>query len=112
MKPRALLPDEMLEQAADCLRTLAHPVRLRIVELLSLGSVPVTELAETIGLPQAAVSQHLSLMKAHGLLSSHREGRRVFYELDHPQCATVLQCMQTQSNAQRAGSARKKTKKR
>lgn len=101
MPAKSALPDHVLEEAAECLRALAHPVRLRICEVLAGASVTVSELAERVGLGQAAVSQHLSLMKAHGLLRAVREGRCVYYEIQHPQCTQILLCMQQQYAGER-----------
>ncbi len=93
MRSKRRIPEERLERAAVCLRALAHPLRLRIVEILDSEDLSVTDLAERLRQPQAAVSQHLNLMKAHGLLRSERHGRSVHYRLLHPQCRQVLQCI-------------------
>ena len=50
-------------QAAECLKTLAHPVRLRIVQLLLHGRYTVGELAEDCGVPDNVASEHLRLMQ-------------------------------------------------
>jgi DNA-binding transcriptional ArsR family regulator len=84
---------EVLSRAASVLRVLAHPHRLKIVELLSPGKLTVSQLTEQLGLAQNAVSQHLNFMKAHGILDSHREGRNVYYEVVHPHARTVLGCI-------------------
>ena len=70
------IPREVLEMAAECLRTLAHPVRLRIVELLLQGQYTVGELAEECGIRPNVASEHLRLMEMCGLLTKEREGRR------------------------------------
>lgn len=88
-----LLPERLLEQAAGVLRVLAHPHRLRIVELLSLQRHTVGELAEAIGLAQHAVSQHLNHMKAHGILDSRRVGRNVYYSVANPNALNILECI-------------------
>ena len=62
-----LIPMERLEQAVEVLRVLAPPHRLRICDLLLSRRMSVGELAEHLDLPANAVSQHLNLMKAHGL---------------------------------------------
>ncbi len=105
MANRTNIPDRVLEDTAACLKILAHPLRLRIVEILEQEDLTVGMLAERLGLPQAAVSQHLNLMKARGLLISQREGRSVHYRVLHPQCTQILGCIR--SNLQK-----KKTRKR
>jgi len=98
MRPRTRIKSprigaERLEMAARALRVLAHPSRLRIVEILMEGPIPVGELAEEIGLGQAAVSQHLNHMRAHGIVESERDGRQVFYEVVDPNALHVIQCI-------------------
>jgi len=75
------------------MRVLAHPHRLRICELLLRSPIPVGVLALNLGLPANAVSQHLGLLKAHGLLSSHRQGKAVYYQVVAPEPAWLLQCI-------------------
>ena len=53
------------------------------------------ELAEAVDLPAAAVSQHLNIMRAHGLVEAEREGRHVFYKVLGPQARTIIGCLRT-----------------
>lgn len=80
--------------AAECLKTLAHPVRLRIVQLLLCGRYTVGELAEDCGIPDNVASEHLRLLKHCGFLSSQREGRRVYYEVAEPHLAQLMACIE------------------
>lgn len=90
---RRTIPADVLEHCSAALRVLAHPVRLRVVELLDARRLTVGELAEALGEPQAAVSQHLSKMRAAGLLSVDREGRSAYYRVTNPACLAVLSCI-------------------
>lgn len=84
-----------LNEAAECLRILAHPHRLRIVQLLLTGRrYTVNELAEACGLPQPSMSDHLRLMQRCGFLNSQREGRMVFYEIAEPHLQDIMNCLQ------------------
>ena len=87
------MTDEHLVQAAECLRVLAHPVRLRIVEYLLEDKYAVGELAVMCDVPQNVASEHLRLMEHCGLLKREREGRRVFYSVGHACLGTVLACV-------------------
>jgi DNA-binding transcriptional ArsR family regulator len=87
------LPASVLERAAAVLRVLGHAHRLRIVELLSGQDLTVGELAEVIGIAPHACSQHLNLMKAHGLLASTREGKRIHYRVINPNALSVIECI-------------------
>ncbi len=65
--------------ATDVLKLLADDSRLRIVWALLHGEHSVNELAEHVGISASTVSQHLSKLKAAGLVISRREGNFIFY---------------------------------
>ena len=92
-KPR-LTPLPQLEEAAECLKILAHPHRLRIVQMLLRGRYTVGDLAEACGIPSHMASEHLRLMQRCGLLSSEKEGRKAFYEVAEPHLADIMHCVE------------------
>jgi len=75
------------------LKTVAHPVRLRIVELLEAGEKSVTELKDLLGVTQPLTSQHLSQMRMRGVLGSRREGAQVYYSIANPDEVKVIHCI-------------------
>lgn len=81
-------------QAAECLRTLAHPVRLRMVQLLLQGRYTVGELAEDCEVPDNVASEHLRLMQRCGFFTSEREGRKVFYQVAEPHLQDIMNCIE------------------
>lgn len=83
-----------LEQAAECLRTLAHPHRLRIVQMLLRGRYAVGELADACGIPSHMASEHLRLMQRCGFLSCEKEGRNAYYRVAEPHLANILACVE------------------
>ena len=89
------LTAEKLARTAEMLRVLAHPQRLRLIELLERKAVglPVNELSACIGLAPAATSQHLNHMRRAGVLASLRQGREVWYRIADPRSLTILHCM-------------------
>lgn len=89
------LPLDLLVQVADRLRLLAHPHRLKIIELLETRpeGASVTELCAWAQLPHAACSQHLNQMRRVGLLLSIRRGREVFYTIADRDAVTILECI-------------------
>lgn len=89
-----LLSLEKLGQAAECLRTLAHPHRLRIVQMLLKGRYMVGELAEACGIPSHMASEHLRLMQRCGFLSASREGRCTYYAIAEPHLANIMNCIE------------------
>ncbi len=87
---------EALERAAQTLKMLAHPQRLRIIELLERDrEVPVYTLIEATGFPQAVVSQHLNLMRRVGLLTARRQGKEMWYSITDPRALSILNCICT-----------------
>lgn len=93
-KHKTLLPLEQLEQAAECLRTLAHPHRLRIVQMLLGGEYTVGELAEACGIASHVASEHLGLMRDRGLLGCERDGRRMYYHIEEEGLASIMNCIE------------------
>jgi DNA-binding transcriptional ArsR family regulator len=89
-----LTPLPALEQAAECLRTLAHPHRLRMVQMLLRGKYTVGELAEACEIPSHMASEHLRLMQRCGLLSSDKEGRKAYYQIAEPHLANIMACVE------------------
>jgi len=94
-----LIPMAILEQSASVMRVLAHPHRLRICELLMAERVPVNDLAKHLSLASNAVSQHLNIMKAHGLVACEREGKAVYYRVCDPRATWLLQCIRNHACA-------------
>ncbi|MHB8955915.1 MAG: ArsR/SmtB family transcription factor [Pirellulaceae bacterium] len=90
-----LLDLEYLGVAAECLRTLAHPHRLRMVQLLLQGRFNVGELADACALPSHMASEQLRLMQRCGLLRSVREGRCTYYEIAQPHLAGIMACIES-----------------
>ena len=88
-----LLPDAQLAEAAECLKVMAHPVRLRIVDILLQGEFPVHELGELCGLPSHQMSEHLRLLQGRGYLASERRGRAVYYRIAHRRLPALLACI-------------------
>ena len=86
---------DALADAAECLKTLAHPHRLRMVQMLLQGKFTVGELAEACELPPAMTSEHLRLMQRCGLLGSEKEGRKVFYSVAEPALGKILACVES-----------------
>ena len=97
-KPRKTkkLDIEALTLAAECLRILAHPHRLQIVQLLlSVQQLSVNEIAEHCEMNQPTTSDHLRLMQRCGFLSSQRNGRTVYYSIAEPHLAEIMSCIHT-----------------
>ncbi len=83
-----------LEQAAECLKALAHPHRLRIVQMLLRGRYAVGELAEACGIASHMASEHLRLMQRCGFLACEKDGRNAYYKVVEPHLANIMACVE------------------
>ena len=76
-------------QAAEFLRAVAHPGRLRIICVLLEREQTATELARRVGIRAAALSQQAAVLEARGIITRRREARRVLYRLASPAAADL-----------------------
>lgn len=91
---------EELARMAQVLKLLAHPVRLKIVDLLeTAGAAPVHRLMAGLKLPQAATSNHLKKMRRVGLVECQRRGKEIWYSLGDRRPLTILNCMRANKGA-------------
>jgi DNA-binding transcriptional ArsR family regulator len=85
---------EALNEAAECLKTLAHAHRLRMVQMLLRDRYTVGELAEACGIPSHMASEHLRLMQHCGFMTSEKQGRKVYYKIAEPHLANIMSCIE------------------
>jgi DNA-binding transcriptional ArsR family regulator len=91
---------DAVRQAATMLKCIGHPIRLQIIELLDrTGEQNVTTIYETLEIEQAVASQHLNLMRDKGILASRREGVNVYYSINDPRVAQVIDCIHDHCDA-------------
>ncbi|ADY54181.1 regulatory protein ArsR [Pseudopedobacter saltans DSM 12145] len=89
------LSPEKLEKAAFILKTVAHPIRLKVIELLSgTTKMSVNELCVALDCEQSLVSHHLNNMRLKGLLSAEKQGVQVFYSLKEKELVGLLECIE------------------
>ncbi len=79
-----------LQAASETFAMLATPTRLHLVWLLAQHDQDVGSLADQVGVPIAAVSQHLAKLRLSGLVSSRRDGRRQVYSVDDPHVVVLV----------------------
>jgi DNA-binding transcriptional ArsR family regulator len=83
------------ERMADVLRTLAHPSRLAVAELLAVrGEMTVQAISEAVCCEQSLVSHHLTKMRDRGLLLMRKDGRQVFYRLSDDSALRIISCLE------------------
>ncbi|WGX96641.1 metalloregulator ArsR/SmtB family transcription factor [Nocardioides sp. L-11A] len=81
---------EQVELAVEVFRMLADPTRVRLLWLLRAGEAPVLRLAEEVGKPQTAVSQHLAKLRLARLVTTRRQGAQVFYALTNEHVSQLV----------------------
>jgi DNA-binding transcriptional ArsR family regulator len=81
----------LYEVKANLFKGLAHPVRIRVLELLAEArEVSVTDLLAATGLEASHLSQHLSVLRRYHLVRGERRALQMFYSLAYPQVADLL----------------------
>jgi DNA-binding transcriptional ArsR family regulator len=75
---------------AQFFRALAHPTRIRMLEILMRGGRTVQELQEALALGQPIVSQQLAVLRNQGIVAAHKQGLSVRYTLRDPLVGTLL----------------------
>jgi DNA-binding transcriptional ArsR family regulator len=89
---------------AGFFRALAHPVRIRILELLVNGERSVQELQEALGLEQPVVSQQLAVLRSNNIVSGRKEGVSVRYAVRDPLIGALLDTARQIFNNQLGGT--------
>ncbi|GGO15115.1 ArsR/SmtB family transcription factor [Microbispora bryophytorum] len=84
------MPVPLYQAKADFFRTLGHPVRIRVLELLRDGPRPVRELLNEIEVEASNLSQQLAVLRRTGLVGAVREGGTVVYSLATPDVVDLL----------------------
>lgn len=84
-------PPQPLQQVADVLNVLAHPLRLRLILLLDeLGTAHVSQLIARVKAEQSLVSHHLIKMKTKGVVTTQRQGKQIVYSLVDASIAQLI----------------------
>ncbi len=93
------MEERFFEEAADYLKALAHPTRLRILDfLMRQKETCVKSLWEELGLQQSNVSQHLALMKQRGIIDSRKEGVKTCYWIADPLAEKIFKMLKENSD--------------
>ena len=75
---------------ADFFKTLGHPVRIRVLELLGQREHAVSEMLPEVGVEAANLSQQLAFLRRAGLVATRKEGSAVYYSLTSPRVSDLL----------------------
>jgi ArsR family transcriptional regulator len=84
------LATPLYQLKAEFFKTLGHPVRIRVLELLGQREHAVSEMLPEVGVEAANLSQQLAVLRRAGLVANRKEGSAVYYSLTTPQLADLL----------------------
>lgn len=83
-----------VKRVARLMKTVSHPKRLEIIEiLLTHGRMSVKDIYEMVNISQSNASQHLKSLEDIDVLSSERDGKNIFYQIENKQISKLLQCV-------------------
>jgi DNA-binding transcriptional ArsR family regulator len=85
-----LVSTPLYQLKAEFFRTLGHPVRIRVLELLSEREHAVSEMVADMAIEPANLSQHLAVLRRAGMVTTRKEGSAVHYTLTSPRVAELL----------------------
>lgn len=86
---------DRVEKIAFVLKTIAHPMRVGIIDLLSQNEkMSVNDITAYLGLEQSLTSHHLANLKMKGVLGSKREGKNIFYFLKMKEVVDVVRIVE------------------
>ena len=118
--------DQKLNSAAVFFKALAHPARIKILELLREGELSVNDLQTRLEMEPSGVSQQLAILRGQHIVESRKDGTSVFYRVRDPQVFELLdvarrifassltntQSMLAQLNEEQAQWSKRKSKTR
>lgn len=85
-----IMPVPLYQAKAELFRTLGHPVRIRVLELLQDGPLPVRDLLTAIDIEASNLSQQLAVLRRAGIVTATREGSTVVYALSTTDVADLM----------------------
>jgi ArsR family transcriptional regulator len=95
--------EETAQHVAEVLKAIAHPLRLRIIELLENGEKCVSSIVEKLDAKQSITSQQLNMMKDKGVLACRRDGIKVYYRIANKNVIKVLHCVYNHCENKKGG---------
>ncbi|WP_343710485.1 lsr2/espR transcriptional regulator [Mycobacterium sp.] len=85
-----MVSEPLYKLKAEFFKTLAHPARIRVLELLAVRDRSVGELLPEVGLESSNLSQQLAVLRRAGVVVAHKDGSTVIYSIASPDIAELL----------------------
>jgi ArsR family transcriptional regulator len=87
----SLMTAPIYQVKAEFFRTLGHPARIRVLEILQAGERQVSELIPDVGIEASHLSQQLGVMRRAGIIQSRKAGSNVYYSVGDPKLFELLE---------------------
>jgi len=84
---------DQIDQAAHAIKSIAHPLRLKILCVLGDDEISVQDIVDSVGTTQSNISQHLAILREKGVLMTRREANRVFYRVSDARVLALIGMM-------------------
>ena len=84
---------EQIETAAKALKSISHPLRLKILCVIGSAESCVQEIVEAVGTSQSNISQHLAILRDKGVLVTRKDANRVYYRVGDPRILQLVAMM-------------------
>ena len=81
---------ENIREASAAMQAMAHPLRLKILCLVGNQELSVLEIVEAVGTTQSNISQHLAVLRDHGILAARKDANRVYYRIGDPRVIKMI----------------------
>ena len=81
---------ENIKEASAAMQAMAHPLRLKILCLVGNQELSVLEIVDAVGTSQSNISQHLGVLRDHGILVARKDANRVFYKIEDPRILRMI----------------------
>lgn len=85
--------DEDILQASLAIKSIAHPLRLKILCVLGSDEISVQDIVNDVGTSQSNISQHLAILRDKGVLCTRKDANRVFYRVSDPRTLKLVEIM-------------------
>ena len=81
---------ENIREASEAMQAMAHPLRLKILCLVGNQELSVLEIVDAVGTTQSNISQHLGILRDHGILLARKDANKVFYRIEDPRILKMI----------------------
>jgi ArsR family transcriptional regulator len=89
------MKEDNILKASKALKAMGHPLRLKILCVLSDGEMPVMDIVSKVGTTQSNVSQHIDILREKGIVASRRDGSKILCRVADDEIINLLHAMQS-----------------